>query len=137
LGHAKIHTRAQNATQKKRKTQLGPTGSVIGGAIDEVVLEKICDLALGASTSMERMAASTMGSSLSEGTTTMMLERLINEDIRSVLAEESTLSEETQGDLLRALRKCSEPSDHVRALMYAPPFLVTFTKCKRLIHCLA
>jgi len=117
LGHAKIHTRAQNATQKKRKTQLGPTGSVIGGAIDEVVLEKICDLALGASTSMERMAASTMGSSFSEGTATMMLERLINEDIRSVLAEESTLSEETQGDLLRALRKCSEPGDHVRALM--------------------
>jgi hypothetical protein len=41
--------------------QLGPTGSVIGGAIDEAVLEKICDLALGASTSMERIAASTMG----------------------------------------------------------------------------
>ena len=46
-----------------------------------------------------------------------MMERLIDVDIHSVLAEESTLSDETQGELLRALRKCSEPSDHVRALM--------------------
>jgi hypothetical protein len=108
----------QNVPQKKRKTQLGPTGSVIGGAIDEAVLEKICDLALGASTSMERMAASTSGpAGRVSSEETALMERLINEDIRTVLAEESTLSEEMQGDMLRALRKCSEPGDHVRALM--------------------
>jgi hypothetical protein len=83
--------------QKKRKTQLGPTGSVIGGAIDEAVLEKICDLALGASTSMERIAASTSGpAGRISSEETALMERLINEDIRTVLAEESTLSEEMQ-----------------------------------------
>jgi hypothetical protein len=106
----------QNATQKKQKTQLGPTGAVIGGAIDEAELEKICDLALGSSTSIVPVAATiNMGQIRLEEAA--MMERLIDVDIHSVLAEESTLSDETQGELLRALRKCSEPSDHVRALM--------------------
>jgi phosphoribosyl-dephospho-CoA transferase len=76
----------------------------------------LCSVALGASTSIVRVAATiNMGQIRLEEAA--MMGRLIDVDIRSVLAEESTLSDETQGELLRALRKCSEPSDHVRALI--------------------